>query len=80
MADERSKGIRAELEELRDELALKVHLASMETRDEWEKLEAKWEKFSAQAHLDETSGNIGEALKLLGNEIAEGYRRIKRAL
>ena len=74
------KGIKQELQDLRDELELKIHLASMESKEEWEKLEAKWEKFSSSAHLEETAENVGAALKLLGNEIKEGYHRLKKAL
>ncbi len=74
------KKIKQELQELRDELALKIHLASMEGKEEWEKLESKWEKFSSSAHLDETADNVSAALKLLGNEIKEGYHRLKKAL
>lgn len=74
------KRLKQELQKLRDELALKIHLASMETKEEWEKLEAKWQSFSANAALDETAQNISSAVKLLGDEIKEGYRRLKKAL
>jgi hypothetical protein len=74
------KRLKQELQKLRDELALKIHLASMETKEEWEKLEAKWQSFSTNAALDETAQNISSAVKLLGDEIKEGYRRLKKAL
>lgn len=68
------------LKQERDELALKMHLASMELKDEWEALEGKWEEFSSHAGLNKTADGVESALELLGDELKKGYQRLKRAL
>jgi len=68
------------LETLRDELELKIHLGSKEAQQDWEQLEAKWNKLSAQAGLDKSAEGISSALDLLKDELAQGYERLKKAL
>lgn len=69
-----------QLKQLRDELALKIHLGSMEAKSEWEELEQKWSDFEARARLDETAEGLGQAVSLLAEEIKAGYDRIRKAL
>jgi|TARA_B110000908_G_scaffold31542_1_gene37511 hypothetical protein len=69
----------------RDELNVRIHLANMEVRDEWEDLERKWEEFTAKCHhlqqeVDPVVEDIHSATSLLGSELAAGYRKIKKAL
>ena len=50
----------------RDELGVKVHLAGMEVRDEWQELEEKWEQFSSNSknfykEVEPALGNIQAA-------------------
>ncbi len=73
------------LKEQRDELNLKMHLANMEIRDEWDELENKWEQFvikSAQvrSEVGPSVDDIKAALSILGEEIGKGYRKIKDTL
>lgn len=73
------------LKQDRDELRLKLHLASMEMQDQWHEVEHKWDNVSlkmqkAADEADEASEDIHEALHLLLHEIREGYRRIRKAL
>lgn len=76
------------LEELRTErerLAVKTSLAKAEVRDEWQQLEKKWEHLKARnAQVKESVGKSGEAvwgdLKKAGEDIREGYRRLKSLL
>jgi hypothetical protein len=77
----------ADLKQKRDELRLKVHLASKEIKDEWEELEEKMEdftgkakKFSKDAKLKETGEGLGEALVKVGHELKLGYERLKKAI
>jgi vacuolar-type H+-ATPase subunit D/Vma8 len=70
----------ADLKQKRDELRLKIHLASKEAQDEWEDLEEKMEKFSSRAELDRTSEGIGDALGKVGEELKLGYQRIRDAI
>lgn len=76
-----------ELKQKREELAIQVKLGSMEARDEWEELEEKmqdmerkWHQFQQEVDLSETAESIGTAMKLLGSEIKNGYRKLKDAL
>lgn len=69
-----------ELKTLRDDLKVRLHLASKELQDAWEALEERWRHFQAQAELDKTASNVNEASKLLADELKDGYDRIKRAL
>ena len=72
--------IAEELKQKRDELKLQIHLGSKEAQQEWEKLEAKWDDFSAKAKLEESAESVGSALGLLGDELKQGYDRLKKAL
>ena len=72
--------ILGELKRMRDELALQIHLGTKEAQDEWAELEEKWEKFSADAKLEASAGEIGAAVGNLGDELKTAYERIKKAL
>jgi len=76
-----------ELKQKRDELRVKVNLASKEIKDEWEELEEKMEEFSGKAKrfaddagLKETGEGLGEALGKLGHELKLGYDRLRKAM
>jgi vacuolar-type H+-ATPase subunit D/Vma8 len=70
----------ADLKQKRDELRLKIHLASREAQDEWEELEDKMQEFSSRAELSKTSEGLGDALGKLGQELKLGYKRIRKAI
>jgi len=69
-----------DLKKLRDELELKMHLASMEARQEWKALDAKWQSFSSRARLEDSAESVGDAVELLGEELKKGYKRLKAAI
>ena len=73
------------LRQQRDELKLKAHLFKADARDEWEKVEGKWQQFESRAKQvgeagEEAGEGIGGALKNLGDEMMEGYRKIRKSL
>jgi uncharacterized protein YhaN len=72
--------MKEELKKLRDELELKMHLASLEMKQEWKELEEKMDSFSSRARLETTRAGVGDALERLGGEIKLGYQRIRAAL
>ena len=74
------KDLMDELGRLRDEVRLKLNLASKEARDEWEKLEERWEHFRRKADLDETAAGVGGSVDDLVDELRKGYERIRKAL
>jgi SMC interacting uncharacterized protein involved in chromosome segregation len=74
-----------ELKEERDELRVRVHLAKMEADEEWEELEEKFEKLQSKAKVirkatADSAEDVGEAVKLLGQELKDGFKRIASQL
>lgn len=92
MSNESIEKVRAEAAELlaklreeRDELHVRMHLAGAEIRDEWDKLEPKFEHLQTKAQnvaasVGEASKDIGTALAILGDELRHGYARIRKSL
>lgn len=69
----------------RDEINLKLHLASMEVRDEFEAAEKKWAVIKAKAaevadDTREVSEEVVTGAKIVAEELKEAYRRISRRL
>ena len=70
----------AGLKQKRDELAVQIKLGSMEAKQEWEELEAKFNEFSSKAQLEESAEGVKQALTSLGDELKKGYERLTKAL
>lgn len=69
----------------RDNLRVKVHLGSMEAKDEFEEAEQKWQKLKAKAsdfgdNISESSNEMTSAAKLIAEELRETYSRIAARL
>jgi hypothetical protein len=69
-----------DLKQARDELRVRIHLASRELQDEWQELEGKMDEFNRRARLKETGEGVGKALAAVGDELTSGYKRIQRAI
>jgi len=54
-----------DLKQLRDEIGLKQHLASMELRDQWNELDSEWSSWTHQ---------LGKSLKAEGENLEKGLR------
>ena len=87
--DENSKTVVSKLiEELttqRDELRLKIHLGSLEAKEQLSILEDKLFRLRhdftpAKEALDESAEDVWDALKLVGSEIKTGFDRIWKSL
>ncbi len=79
------KKLTDDLAQQRDELNIKLHLAKAEVRDEWDKLETKWEEMKSNMttvseEAEKTAESVTTAAGLLADEIKKGYERIKNAL
>ncbi len=72
--------VKAGLEKSRDEIKLKMHLAGMDTKEEWAELEKKWDDFKANARLEQSGKGLSDAMTGLGLELEQAYKRIKDAL
>lgn len=69
----------------RDELGLKMHLASMEVQDEWRTVEDKWEHLQSklgqvEQEIGSSSHELGKVIHDLGDELKQSYRRIRKLL
>lgn len=67
----------------RDELVVRAHLAKLEAQEEWSELEGKLELLRAKAgQAADVAGDAAEdvaaAARLLGEEIARGYERLRK--
>ncbi len=81
----RTKDLVEKLQQERDELKLKMHLAKADAREEWDKLEERWN--GAKSKLSEATEDaaeitdpVKEAGRALLEEIRLGYRRLKERL
>ena len=73
------------LAQMRDELRVQIHLARLEARTEWERLEPKWWELEDKVDaLEDASIETGKGLKaaaeLLIEELEKGYQRIRTIL
>jgi len=80
-----SKNLYEEVKTERDDINVKLHLLSMDARDEWSGLEKKFERFrnktSQVADVAEDSvEEVAEAIKLVGEELHKSYKRIRDAM
>ncbi len=92
MTADRVRSIKVEISEAldklkyeRDELELQMHLAKAEARDEWERLEKKWNHFQSKAAsvsdaASEASKDVATATHVLADELKHGYQRIREAI
>ncbi|MCU0840566.1 MAG: hypothetical protein MUC79_02450 [Thiobacillaceae bacterium] len=67
----------------RDELIVQAHLARLEAEGEWSELEAKLDLLRGKAAqaaevAEDAAGDVAAAARLLGEEIAKGYERLRR--
>jgi hypothetical protein len=80
MVDTDLDKLMTELKQKRDELAVQIHLGSKEAQQQWEELENQWNEFAGKAQLQESAEDIEAAASGLGDELAKGYDRLKKAL
>jgi CRISPR/Cas system type I-B associated protein Csh2 (Cas7 group RAMP superfamily) len=76
---------RQKVAQMRDELKLKMHLASMDARDEWNELEGKWSHFEAKAKSvqdegEEVAEQVWTDVKQLSKTLREGYEKLRKTL
>ena len=80
-SDKVFKGLQTE----RDNIAVKLHLLNLDAKEEWDELEKKYGEFKnkASAVADVTvdsASDVAEAFKLVGEELHEGYKRIRKSI
>lgn len=82
---EKLDNIRAEIEQLRDEIKLKAHLGKADAADEIEKLEKDWKSFLSKYkpvadEADKIAESTGVALGMAADELKAGYERLRKLL
>lgn len=87
MADDENKleSFMKQLETERDELRVQLNLAKLEAREEWEEMEKKMEAMRGRMKVvgdeaKEATDDVGTAVGALGDEIKEGFARIRKLL
>ncbi len=73
------------LKQQRDELALKIHLGKTEAKQEWERVEEKLRKLSAEYKpvldaVEATGEGVIAALGLAAREVKSGLERVRNLL
>ena len=75
----------SKLKQERDELQLQMHLASMDAKDEYDRISAKIDEVSRQYEpvtdaVEDTAKNIVSALSLAAEEMMAGFTRVRKAI
>ena len=74
-----------ELKQDRDELKLKMHLAGMDAKDEYERISGKLDELTQQYEpvknaVEETAENVFAALGMVADELKFGLNRVRKAI
>lgn len=69
----------------RDEIAVKLHLASLDVKDEFDTLDEKWNLVTQKAaEMADDAAEVSEEAvakaKVVGEELKEAYNRVKARL
>jgi predicted nucleic acid-binding Zn-ribbon protein len=72
----------ADLKQLRDELKVQLHLAKEDIKNDWDEVEGNLAKLESKAKnigdaAKDASGDVGEAAKLLAEEVKNGFDKIR---
>lgn len=83
--NEKLDRVKAEIEQLRDEIKLKAHLGKADAADEMERLEKDWKSFLNQYkplvdEADKTAENAVAALGVAADELKTGFNNILKLL
>lgn len=73
------------LKQERDELKLQMHLASMEAKDEYERVSGKVDELTDQYEpvkdaVEEAAENIFSALGMVADELKLGFKRVRKVI
>ena len=87
MSEEKSlvNDVLTKLKQQRDELAVKIHLGSMEAKDEFDKAKTRLNELEREfapvrGAVDESAKNVVESVKMVGEEIKSSFDRVRKSL
>jgi len=69
---------RDELVQLKDEIRVKLHLAGMDAKDAWQRLQPRLEHFERTA--EEVTEDVGADLKHLGQDLKQQLEKLRDEL
>ena len=80
---EKLKSLLERLETERDELKMKLGLAKLEAREEWQELEEKIQGLRGRMKVlkdeaGDAGSDVGAAFDLVAQEVREGFDRLKK--
>ncbi|MGI9465480.1 MAG: hypothetical protein ACR2OA_00005 [Rubripirellula sp.] len=69
----------------RDELKLQIHLASLDAKDEYERLSQKCDQLADEYQpvteaVEKTADNVVSALGMVADELKVGFQRVRQAI
>ncbi|MDE0867175.1 MAG: hypothetical protein OSA98_25640 [Rubripirellula sp.] len=69
----------------KDELQLQIHLASMDAKDEYERLSGKYDQLTEEYQpvteaVEKTADNLISALGMVADELKFGFQRVRQAI
>ena len=75
----------SKLKQERDELKLQMHLASMDAKDEYDRISGIVDELSDQYEpvkdaVEEAAGNVFSALGMVADELKIGFHRVRKAV
>ncbi len=73
------KDLAVALKREREHLAVQVDLGRKEFKDEWQRLEAKWDDFESklESKVDDLGDDAKHTVKKLGEELEEAYKHLR---
>lgn len=83
--DDKLKSLLERLEQERDELKMKLGLAKLEAREEWQELEDKIQGLRGRMKVlkdeaGDAGSDVGAAFDMVAEEVKEGFARLKKLL
>lgn len=83
--EEKLKSLLQRLEQERDELKVKLGLAKLEAREEWQELEGKIQGLRGRLKVlkdeaGEAGSDVGAAFDMMADEVKEGFARLRKLL
>ena len=75
----------AKLKQERDELQVQMHLASMDAKDDYDRISGKVDELSQQYEpvkdaVEESAENVFAALGLVADELKAGFQRVRKSI
>lgn len=82
---ERLQKVLQQLEQERDELKVKLGLAKLEAREEWQELNKKMDALRGRMRVlsdeaKDAGGDVGAAFDVVVKEIKDGFERLRKLM